>query len=148
MKCINYLGAVVLLGTNISVAMAASEGMTQESFKIDAPAGTSDKQMQQATDAFERFKDECPGLFTTHSERVETAKTELWEPMPYRADEYDWEYEVRFQATLAEDGGEAAGHTLDYYMSNNGWLTQKVQAAEICGHVGNSDRDTYVQFES
>lgn len=148
MKCIKYLGVAVLLGTGINVAIAASEGMTQEALEIDAPAGTSDEQMQQATDAFERFKDDCQGLFTTHSERVESAKTELWEPMPYRADEYDWDYEVRFQATLAEDGGEASGHTLDYYMSNDGWLAQKAQAAEICGHEGNRDRDTYVQFES
>jgi hypothetical protein len=148
MKCIKYLGAAVVLGTNFSVAMAASEGLTQASFEIDAPTGTSEERMQQAADALERFKDDCQALFTTHSERVEIAKTELWEPMPYRADEYDWEYEVRFQATLAEDGGEASGHTLDYFMSNDGWLTQKAQAAEICGHEGNSDRDTYVQFES
>ncbi|WP_156000297.1 hypothetical protein [Thioalkalivibrio sp. ALMg9] len=93
-----------------------------------------------------RFTESCPDLLSTHQDRIQHAEAQHRPAMPYRANTYGWESELRLRVKIADDGRAASGHVVDYYIGQNGWLTQKAEGAHLCGLPGDTDRDTFVEL--
>ena len=145
-KLIRYVGGGFI---TLCVGFVAYDSLfvqaDQASYPIDYhhASEVTERQHQIAEAALHRFLESCPQIEGQH---VSEPKVELIPAMPYREDTYGWPWEVHVRIDIDEASNVAAGHTLDYYIWGDGWVTQKGVAAEFCGEDGNAGADTYVPF--
>lgn len=138
---------IVLVPVSYVVGSAVLE--PEPDFEIDMSERMSDSEIAMATKWLQEFRDSCPALFTKLKGHTSDASVEVWEAMPYRAEQYGWEKEVVFSVKISNDSRVASGHTVTYHISKNGtpgWLTQKPQGAEACGKNANPGGETFVGF--
>lgn len=139
--------AIVLVPVSYVVGSAVLE--PEPDFEIDMSERMSDSEIVMATEWLQDFRDSCPTLFTKLKGHTSDASVEVWEAMPYRAEQYGWEKEVVFSVKISNDSRVASGHTVTYHISRNGtpgWLTQKSQGAEACGKNATPGSETFVGF--
>ncbi|RXE49218.1 hypothetical protein [Chromohalobacter israelensis] len=130
---------LVALATFVGASAQAASYSLDMQYAEDA----SSQQKQQAKAALDRFVSACPAL----AQANQSPDAELIPAMPYREDTYGWPWEVHVRIAIDEASDVAPGHTLDYYIWGDGWVTQKGIAAEFCGEDGNTGADTYVAFD-
>lgn len=118
----------------------------QASYPIDYhhASEATEQQHQIAEAALHQFLESCPQIEGQH---VSEPKVELVPTMPYRQDAYGWPWEVALTVKVSRDSSVASGHTLEYFIWQDGWVTQKDAGAELCHVTPEAMQDTYVAFD-
>ncbi|WP_421864323.1 hypothetical protein [Marinobacter adhaerens] len=96
-----------------------------------------------------RFREECPKLFTSHASDIERMQLTYDDLTLYRGENHGWTQEAKLTVKIGNDSRVAPGHTVRYFISGTGeegWVANKNEATELCGKDGSRGGYTFFPF--